>query len=83
MNRISAVQAAPDFCLLLTFATGEARKFDARPLLTQGQFTRLQDPELFRQVRVVSGVLEWPGGLDLCADMLFDNSVPVRSSATA
>jgi len=83
MNRVSSVQPGADFSLLLTFATGEIRRFDVRPYLTKGEFARLQDPALFQRVHVVSGVVEWPGGLDLCADMLYDNSVPATKAATA
>ncbi len=70
--------------LALTFEGGERRVVDvgtlARP---EGVFARLHDPSFFRAVRVnpESGTLEWPGGADLCPDVLYAASVPAAANA--
>ena len=79
------VAAAPhdDHTLTLTFATGEKRQFDAAPLLDTPAFASLRDLEVFAQVKVVYGSLEWPGERDLAHDMLYARSTPLPVSAAA
>jgi hypothetical protein len=74
--RISHVAPTQDYCLDLTFSNGEHRRFDVRPYLDKGVFRQLRNYERFRQVRVVSGTVEWPGQLDLCPDTLYEKSHP-------
>lgn len=35
-------------------------------------FEKLKDPKEFRQVKVVDGVVTWPGDLDLAPDAMHD-----------
>lgn len=74
---VSAADPHEDHTLILTFVNGEKRLFDLKPYLATEVFGPLKDPELFRQVRVVHGSLEWPGERDLAYDMLYATSVPV------
>ncbi len=71
--------AAPhdNHTLTLTFSNGEQRLFDLKPHLDTPVFTALRDLDLFRQVRVVYGSLEWPGERDLAYDMLYAESTPL------
>ena len=68
----------PDtYTLLLEFDNGEERMFDLKPHLSSEVFAPLRTRELFEQVRVVRGSLEWPGERDLAYDMLYHVSKPV------
>lgn len=75
-------RAAPhdDHTLTLTFSNGEQRLFDFKPHLAVPVFVALRDLDLFRQVRVVHGSLEWPGERDLAYDMLYVASTPLPAA---
>jgi hypothetical protein len=76
---VKSVQPQDDYCLLLTFENGEKRKFDLKPYLSKGVFTRLQNVALFKTVRVISGSVEWRGEIDLSYDTLYMESKPVKA----
>ena len=63
--------------LTLAFSNGEQRVFDLKPHLDTPVFAALHDLDLFRQVRIVYGSLEWPGERDLAYDMLYAESSPL------
>ena len=65
-----------EFTLDVEFETGERRLFDLTPYLHRGVFVRLQDRTVFRSACVVSGSVEWPGGIDLSYDTLFLEGQP-------
>jgi hypothetical protein len=80
--------------LRLTYADGSTVEIDFAPLIQQGGvYTPLADPAFFAQVGIGAGgrFIEWPGGLDFCADALWrqgrgialdDEHEPVESSNT-
>jgi Protein of unknown function (DUF2442) len=78
MHRIKQVTPQADFTLLLAFTNGEYRKFDVKPYLDKGVFVSLQQYEKFSQVHVSDGAIEWPDEIDLCADMLYEQSIRVN-----
>lgn len=82
MHRIIAVVPQGDFLLHLTFDEGEERLFDMKPYLKGSLFAPLNNEDLFRKVRVSSRPrgLKWPNGADLCADMLYLNSLPSKKN---
>lgn len=77
MESVIRVVPREDFSLELWFNTGAHRLFDARPYLTRGVFTRLQDISLFKQAYVALGTVCWPGDLDIAPETLYDVSVPL------
>ena len=81
MNRdIIAVEAEPEFHLLLTFEGGIRRRVDVSKLLSfHGVFEPLRDPAYFESVRVNAelGTVVWPNGADLCPDVLFEQSADI------
>jgi hypothetical protein len=67
-----------DFSLLdgykirLTFTTGETGVVDLKPYTTRGGvFSRFIDIDYFRSVYVDSGVLTWPGGVDIAPETVY------------
>lgn len=80
---VNAVQALPDYRLLLNFENGETRIFDVAPYLDKGVFQRIQHPGLFGLAKVVAGSVEWPGEIDLSYDTLYLQSRPVAQSEAA
>lgn len=78
LHRIKQVTPQQDFTLILAFDNGEKRRFDIKPFLDKGVFVSLQQYEKFSKVHVCDGAIEWPGEIDLCADMLFEKSQQIN-----
>ena len=76
METVTQVRARDNYMLALEFDTGETRVFDARPYLEKGVFTRLKDPEMFKQAYVACDTVCWPGNLDIAPETLYDRSQP-------
>ena len=63
MIEVNSVEVAPDFELVLTFASGERRRFDMRPYLHYPVFRRLENPGFFSLARVDYGAWQRRGNL--------------------
>ena len=70
-----AVKALPDYRLLVEFANGETRIFDAAPLLERKCYAVLKSVEVFNLVRIAYGTVVWPGNLDIDPEWLYEDSV--------
>ena len=78
MIEVNSVVAAPDFGLLLTFTSGERRRFDMRPYLHYPVFRRLKNPGFFSLARVDYGTVTWPGDIDIAPETLYERSIPLN-----
>lgn len=75
--RISSVKPLDNFQLEITLTTGEVVRRDVGPLLNGPVFDSIRtDIEQFRQVRADEGALVWPGGVDLCPDVVIWGGMP-------
>lgn len=79
--RATMAQAVGSHEVIVAFSNGETRKFDLRPLLRYEVFTKLQDMAFFVQVRAEHGTLSWPEGIDLDPDMVYLDSIPLKTLA--
>jgi hypothetical protein len=77
---VKSVQIRDDYQLLLKFDNGEQRVFDIKPYLDKPVFTKLQNLNLFKTARVVSGSVEWSGDVDLSYDTLYVESKPTKAT---
>jgi hypothetical protein len=75
MIEVNAVEVVADFGLVLTFNSGERRRFDMRPYLHYPVFRRLENPGYFSLARVEYGTVTWPGAIDIAPETLYDRSV--------
>jgi len=80
MIEVNAVEAVPGFGLVLTFNSGERRRFDMRPYLHYPVLRRLENPGYFSLARVDYGTVTWPGNIDIAPETLYDRSVPVGNT---
>ena len=77
MESVIRVVPKDDFSLELWFDDGTHRLFDAKPYQERGVFTRLKDPEKFRQAFVAFDTVCWPGEIDIAPETLYDRSIPL------
>ena len=63
----AVVRVSPneDFPLAIVFDNGQEGTLDMRPYLGFGVFARLENYDVFKQVRVAFDTVQWECGLDL------------------
>ena len=71
---VSKVRALDDYKLELTFENKEKKIFDVKPYLDTGLFSKLKDKKVFKMVKVAYDSIEWPYGIDLDPEVLYENS---------
>ncbi len=79
MTLVRIQNAAPleDFRVRLKLTDGRVVERDLEGLLTGPVFAGIRsNPERFREFRVDGGTLVWPGGADLCPDVLIWGGLP-------
>ena len=81
--RITSVKPLHEFRVEITLTSGEIVQRDLGPLLTGPVFELIRtDQEQFRQVRAEDGSLVWPGGIDLCPDVVIWGGMPPADTAS-
>ena len=79
LSGVKEIKPFENFKLLLTFENSEKRKFDLIPFLNHGSFSELKKETMFRTVRVNFDSIDWQNGLDLCPEILFNESVKIQN----
>lgn len=84
MRKITRLELGNELALRLTFDDGSTRVFNMAPLVKKGGvYAPLSRAEYFMSVKVATNgrYVEWPNGLDLCADALWLDGVPAHEVA--
>jgi len=76
---VTVVQVIPPYGLRLHFEDGTTGTVDLHDWIVKhgtGLVAELSDPRLFAQVFVNQefGHLEWPSGVDVCPDLLYEEA---------
>lgn len=77
MKKIIFVKPLDDYKLLLTFSNNEKRIKDMKPYLNDGVFKKLKNKTFFNSVHISFDTISWNDGIDLCADTLYETSLPL------
>ena len=77
LPRPTAVAAAVDYTLKITFNNGETRLFKATPYLAYPAFEPLKAISLFMQARVAHNTVVWNEEVDMAPESLYLESTPV------
>ncbi|TGU71435.1 DUF2442 domain-containing protein [Geomonas terrae] len=77
MRTINTIRANDDWTLDVSFANGEERRYDVRPLLRKEAFRDLEDLAIFKTVRNGGYFVEWDNEADLSADTLYLEGSPI------
>lgn len=72
--QILSVKPLDDMMMLLTFSTGEQRLFDATVLICP-DFEPLSDENIFKNCKIVDGVVTWMDEeIDCAPEYMYENS---------
>ena len=71
---VKKVKTLKDYKLELTFENKEIKVFDVKPYLNTGLFKKLKDENIFKMVKVSFDTIEWPNGIDLDPEVLYEKS---------
>ena len=81
--QIISVKPLEDMMMILTFSTGEQRLFDAT-ILTGPAFLPLADETVFKNFRIVDGVVTWMDEeIDCSPEYVYENSYSYPGFQTA
>lgn len=75
---VKSVQPKPDYTLLLQFADGKEKIFDAMELLDIPIYEELKNPGFFLKARVEGDTVCWSDEIDIAPEYLYEKSVPVN-----
>ena len=71
---VTKVKPLKEYKLELTFENKEVKIFDLKPYLDTGLFKTLTDKNIFRMVKISYDTIEWPNGVDLDPEVLYEKS---------
>ena len=77
MKEIIKAEPLENYELLLTFEDGEKKVKDMKPYLEKGVFKKLQNIEVFKNVKIKYGTVCWD--VDICADSLYETSKKLKN----
>ena len=80
---VKEVQPKADYTLLLTFADGSKKVYNARPLLNKSIYSSLNNPAFFLRAKAECGTVVWNDDIDIAPEHLYECSVPVTDSVSA
>ena len=74
-QKVVGVNALDDYMLILTFASGEKRLYDATGLFDYPAFQPLKDEAIFKAVSIDHGVVVWMDGeIDIAPETMYADS---------
>lgn len=80
---VVSAKALDDMMMILTFSTGEQRLFDAT-VLTGPAFAPLAEENVFKDCKVVDGVVTWMDeDIDCAPEYMYQNSYEYSDIKTA
>ena len=79
MKEIIKAEPLENYELLLTFEDGEKKVKDMKPYLEKGVFKKLQNIEVFKNVKIKYGTVCWDEDIDICADSLYETSKKIKN----
>ena len=76
---VKSVKPQSDYTLLLDFANGEKRLYNAHQLLNKPIYEPLKNLPFFLKAKVDCGTVVWNDDMDIAPEHLYECSTPVES----
>lgn len=79
MRYPNVLQVIPnkDYSVIVTFESGEIKKFDVKPYIMGEWFGKLKDYSFFSTVHPSGDTIEWADGQDIAPHELYELSIAV------
>lgn len=77
---VKEVKAQTDYTLLITFADGKQRIYNARPLLKKAIYSSLKNIAFFLDAKVDCGTVVWNDDIDIAPEHLYEYSIPIGNT---
>lgn len=74
---VKEVQPQSDYTLLITFANGARKIYNARPLLDKSMYAQLKNVAFFLKAKVDCGTVVWNNDIDIAPEHLYECSQPI------
>lgn len=71
---VKEVQATADYTLLLTFADGAKKIYNAKPLLEKSIYAPLKNTAFFLKAKAECGTVIWDDEIDIAPEHLYECS---------
>lgn len=71
---VKEVQTREDYTLLLTFADGTKKLYNARPLLEKAIYAQLKNLSFFLDAKAECGTVVWNDDIDIAPEHLYECS---------
>lgn len=75
---VKNVQPTNNYTLILTFADGSKKVYDARPLLEKSIYSQLKNLSFFLCAKAECGTVVWNDDIDISPEHLYECSQPLR-----
>lgn len=66
-----------DYTLILTFADGNKKLYNAKPLLEKPIYSELKNISFFLNAKVDCGTVVWSDDIDIAPEHLYESSVTI------
>ena len=76
---VTDVYPQADYTLLLTFADGEKKIYDARPLLKKPIYSQLNSLSFFLSAKAEYDTVVWNDDIDIAPEHLYECSKPIEN----
>ena len=80
---VKEVEPKDDYTLLLTFADGTKKIYNAHPLLDKPIFSDLKNIVFFLYAKVECGTVVWNDDIDIAPEYLYEYSQPAEEFGNA
>ena len=80
---VTAVVPKEDYTLYLTFASGETKVYNAKPLLSKLVCEPLKNIKLFTTARVSGDTVVWNDDIDIAPEHLYECSIAEEQTKQA
>lgn len=74
---VEKVQPQANYTLIITFADGTEKIYDASPLLNKRSYKQLKNPAFFMTARAECGTVVWSDDIDIAPEHLYEASKPM------
>lgn len=75
--KVLNVSPQKDYTVIVTFESGEIKRFNVKPYISGNWFGQLMDLDIFNTVRPCGNTIEWDDGQDIAPHELYELSVSI------